>query len=330
MKCWAIDKPGGIADLTCKSVEFPRVAAGQAALRVLSCGLNFADLLLMKGTYQSRPGWPLVPGVEVCGIIESVGCESDSGRIGQKVVAYCGHGGLSERVVVPLDVCAVVPDGLDDISAAAIPVAYGSSELALARRARLQAGEWLVVSGAGGGVGLTAVELGKVMGARVIALARGAAKLDAAKAMGADITLDTESVAPGKYALRDAIFEATGGQGINVIYDPVGGTLMEAMMRATAFEARVMPIGFASGDVPEIKANHLLVKNIDVIGFWWGDYFLKAPLAVRESLERLLHWAAIGRIKPHVSTIANFADVPEALTLIKERKATGKVVVKVA
>ena len=300
---------------------------GEALIRVLACGINFADLLMLKGTYQSTPPFPFAPGAEVCGVIDAVGEEGDSGLVGSRVVAYCGHGGLAGSVLAPIAACAPVPESLDAVTAAAIPIAYGSSELALSRRARLQSGEWLLVGGAGGGVGLTAVEIGARMGANVVALARGAEKGDAARTMGARHVLDPSDIDLTGYALRDAILARTEGARMDVIVDPVGGDLSRAMMRTTAFEARVLPLGFASGDVPTFKANHLLVKNVDVIGFWWGDYFPKAPHAVRESLIRLLDWAADGTIEPLVSDTFPFARAPEALDLLADRRATGKVVV---
>lgn len=330
MERWTIHRPGTAADLTLETGEMPRPGPGEARIRVLACGINFADLLLVKGTYQSTPPFPFAPGAEICGIVEAVGEGSGSTLVGERVVAYCGHGGLGRVVVAPLAACAMVPEGLDAITAAAIPIAYGSSELALVRRARLRPGEWLLVGGAGGGVGLTAVEIGARMGAQVFAIARGDAKGAAARAMGAVHVLDPTDIDLSGYALRDAILERTGGARMDVIVDPVGGDLSSAMMRTTAFEARVLPLGFASGDVPAFKANHLLVKNIDVIGFWWGDYFPKCPGAVRESLERLLNWAAAGAIRPLVSDVVPFARAPEALELLANRSATGKVVVDMA
>ena len=327
MDRWTIAAPGGVGDLCRGRVARPVPGAGEALIRVLACGINFADLLMLKGTYQSTPPYPFAPGAEVCGIVEVVGPGADASLLGARVVAYCGHGGLGAYTLAPLAACARVPEALESSIAAAIPVAYGSSELALARRARLRPGEWLMVGGAGGGVGLTAVEIGVRMGAQVVALARGAEKGAAAAAMGAAQVLDPSDYDLSGYDLRDAVLERTGGARMDVILDPVGGDLSRAMMRITAFEARVLPLGFAGGDVPVFKANHLLVKNVDVIGFWWGDYFPKAPDAVRESLTRLLDWAATGAIRPLVSDIIPMDRAPDALTLLAERRATGKVVV---
>ncbi len=330
MRAVRVEEHGEIDGLSLCSVATPEPGPGTVRIRVAACGLNFADLLMVKGTYQQTPLLPFSPGSEVCGTIDALGDGVAERWRGARVVAYCGHGGLAEFALARIDACALAQDGLSDEAAAALPIAYGSSELALARRAKLQAGETLLVAGAGGGVGLTAVEIGHLMGARVIAIARGEAKAEAARAVGADTVLDPDDFDLETPALRDLIREMTGGRGADVIYDPVGGQLGTALMRATAFEARYMPIGFASGEVLPLKANHLLVKNIDVIGFWWGAYFDHAPDAMAESLGRLLEWAATGRIVPHVSDILPLDRATEALRLIKDRCATGKVVVRVA
>ena len=330
MKAWIIAAPGSIADLKLQEAPAPDVPEGAILIRVETCGLNFADLLMLKGSYQSTPPYPFAPGGEVCGTVTETGNGVPKDWLGKRVVAYCGHGGFAEYVAAPAGVCVTIDDTLDSATAAAIPIAYGSSELALAHRARLQPGEWLLVSGAGGGVGLTAVEIGARMGANVIGLARGAEKQAAAQAKGAQIVLDPSIFDLSGYALRDAILQASGGSRMNVIYDAVGGDLMTAMLRSTAFEARVLPIGFASGEVPQFKANHMLVKNIDVMGFWWGDYFNKAPHIIGESFARLMDRAMRGEIVPHVSNVVDFNEAPAALTLLKDRKAAGKVVLRVA
>ena len=211
-----------------------------------------------------------------------------------------------------------IPDTMDDVTAAAFPIAYGTSHLGLTRRARLTEGETLVVLGAAGGVGLTAVEIGKTLGAHVIAVARGDAKLSAAKAAGADVTID---------ASTDDLRAALKPHGpINVVYDPVGGAMGEAALRSLAPEGRYLVIGFASGDVPALRANHLLVKNIDVVGFYWGGYRAFEPTALTSSLAELTRWHAEGRIKPHISHTLPIAELDSALDLLRSRKATGKVV----
>ncbi len=327
MKSLILSKFDGPGALSHEKIMIPSPKKGEVRVKVSACGLNFADLLMVKGTYQKMPSLPFAPGGEICGVVDAVGEDIDPGWRGTRVAAYCGSGGLAEYVVVDADSCAPAPHGVSDEEVAAIPVAYGSAELALVRRARLQSGEVLVVPGAGGGVGLTAVEIGALMGARVIAMASDPAKAAAAKDKGAETVLDATEFDLKTPALRDKILTLTAGHGADVIFDPVGGDLGNALLRATAFEARYMPIGFASGDVPQLKANHLLVKNVDVLGFWWGAYFEKAPEAMAESLMRLFDLAADGKIKPLVSDVFPLDRAVDGLRLIEDRKATGKVVI---
>ena len=294
---------------------------GQVLVRISACGLNFADLLMIEGKYQDTPALPFVPGLEVCGHIESVGEGVDRWAKGQRIAAFCGHGGLADRAVIDAARCFPVPDGMPDEVAAGFPIAYGTSHLALTRRARLAPGETLAVLGAAGGVGLTAVEIGKAAGARVIAVAGGEAKLAVAKAAGADVLIDA-ATPDLRAALKDA-------GPIDVVYDAVGGDMGEAAMRALAPEGRFLAIGFASGKVPVAKLNHLLVKNIDVIGFYWGGYLRFRPDALTESLGKLTAMWEVGRIKPHVSHVLPFDEVEAGLELLRSRTATGKVVIRV-
>ncbi|MEM6386646.1 MAG: NADPH:quinone oxidoreductase family protein [Pseudomonadota bacterium] len=302
-----------------KTWTLPPLGPGEIRINVSACGLNFADLLMIEGSYQETPALPFVPGLEICGIVEQVDVYVSEFEIGDRIVAFCGSGGLAEKVNVHASRCRLVPVAMNDEIAAGFQIAYGTSHLALTRRARLQPGERLVVLGAAGGVGLTAVEIGRALGAEVIAVARGADKLDVARKAGADHTIDASSE-----DLRGAL-KALGG--IDVVYDAVGGALGEAALRALRPEGRFLAVGFASGDVPKPKLNHLLVKNIDVLGFYWGGYLTFAADALTESLGELMHWHAEGRIAPHISHVLPFEKTPEALDLLKTRRATGKVVV---
>jgi NADPH2:quinone reductase len=287
-------------------------------LDIRACGLNFADLLMARGTYQDTPDPPFTLGLEVCGVVAGHGPGVNAPPRGARVAVFGGSGGLAEKGVFPASLCRVVPDGMPDAVAAGFQVAYGTSHLALTRRARLRAGETLVVLGAAGGVGLTAVEVGKVLGARVIAVARGADRLAVARAAGADHLVDAEDDL--KSALRDL-------GGADVIYDPVGGDAFTAALGAANREARVLVIGFASGTVPPIPANILLVKNIDVMGFYWGGYLRFAPQALTDSMSTLMDWYAAGRLRPHVSHILPLAKADTGLDLLRDRIATGKVVI---
>lgn len=288
-------------------------------LKVRACGLNFADLLMVQGQYQEKQPLPFVPGMEICGVIEAVGAKVQSHKLGDRVACVVGHGGLASHISVPAEVCVSVPANLSDTQAAGFQIAYGTSHLALTRRARLCAGETIVVVGAAGGVGLTAVEIAHLMGARVIAVARGSEKLSIARAAGADVIIDSE--APD---LKERL-KSEGS--INVVYDPVGGSLGEAAVSALAPEGRYLIIGFASGDLPHLRPNHLLVKNIDVNGFYWGGYTAFNNTALQDSMRTLLDWATEGRIHPHVSHVFPLEQAEEGLDLLRNRTATGKVVI---
>jgi NADPH2:quinone reductase len=308
--------------LALDDVEAPEPGPGEVRLRVLACGVNFADTLMVAGRYQEKPPVPFSPGIEVCGVVDAAGQGADALAPGTRVSAICGWGGFAEAVCAPAAACVPVPDAMPDDVAATLQIAYGTSHLALGRRARMRPGERLLVLGAGGGVGLTAVEIGKLMGAEVIAVARGADKQDLARERGADHVLDADPA-----AIRDAV-RALGGA--DVIYDPVGGPLWKEAMRAANFEARLLPIGFASGEVPQIPANHLLVKNIDVIGLYWGAYLRHAPAVLGDSLRQLLAWWESGAIRPHVSNTLPLERAEDALALLRDRSAAGKVALTMA
>jgi NADPH2:quinone reductase len=264
---------------------------------------------------------PFTLGMELCGTVTEVGMGVEHFKVGQRIAAYCGFGALAQYAAVPANVCVPIPDQMTAEHAAAFLIAYGTSHVALDYKARLKSGERLLVLGASGGVGLTAVELGKLMGAEVIAVARGAEKLAVAKAAGADHLIDSD-----RDDIREAV-KALGGA--DVVYDPIGGEQFKAAMRACRPEARLIPLGFASGEVPQIPANHLLVKNLTVIGFYWGGYTRVNPKVLTDSFEVLIQWYVDGKIKPHVSNVLPLEQANEALDLLRMRKATGKVVVKI-
>lgn len=319
MQAWQVATLG--AEFSLQEVLSMRPAHGEVCLQVKCCGLNFADLLMRDGKYQEKPALPYTPGMEVAGVVDALGPGVTGLAPGMRVLAFINSGGLAERVVVPADRLLVLPDTMPFADAAAFPIAYGTSHLALDHKARLQAGETLLVLGAAGGVGLTAVEIGKRMGARVVASARGAAKLDIAKAAGADQVIDSDTP-----DLKTA-FKALGG--VDVVYDAVGGPAFDAALSACRPEGRLLAIGFASGQVPQVPANLLLVKNLSVMGLYWGGYQKFAPQVLRGSLETLLRWYGEGGLRPHISHILPFAELPQALALLRDRKSTGKVVVRV-
>jgi len=307
--------------LEMRNVVMPKPSGDEVLVRTQTCGLNFGDLLVVKGTYQEKPTLPATIGMELCGVIEDVGPNVKGLSVGQRVAAYSGFGGLAEYVTLPTKICVPIPDLMTSVDAAAFLVAYGTSHVGLDYKANLKRGERLLVLGASGGVGLTAVELGKLMGAEVIACARGADKLAVAKAVGADHLLDTEHV-----DLRSAV-KALGGA--DVVYDPVGGDLFNAALRGCNPEARLLPLGFASGAVPQVPANILLVKNLTVLGFYWGGYMRVNPKVLTDSFAVLFEWYIQGKLKPHVSHLLPFEQANEGLELLRSRKATGKVVIQI-
>lgn len=316
MRAYQLDRIG--APATLRDIALPAPGPGEVQVRIAACGLNFADLLMLKGEYQERPALPLVPGLEVAGTVTALGPGVSGPAPGTPVAVFAGHGGLAEAGNFPADRCVPIPEGMDMATAAGFQIAYSTSHVALAHRAHLLPGETLVVLGAAGGVGLTAVEIGHLMGARVIAVANGPEKLATARAAGADHLIDAG--ADLKEELR-----ALGGA--DVVYDPVGGAAFMAALRATNPEGRLLAIGFASGEVPQVPANLLLVKNLTVIGLYWGGYLKFRPAVLRDSLSTLFRWHGEGRLKPHVSHILPLERVEEALDLLRRRASTGKVVV---
>ncbi|EDQ06858.1 Alcohol dehydrogenase [Sulfitobacter indolifex] len=317
MQVTAYDEP-----LTLRELEMPMPGQGEVLIQVDTCGLNFGDLLIIKGTYQEKPPLPFTLGMEMAGTITALGEGVDHLKVGQRVAAYTGFDGLAEYAAIPAAVCVPIPEEMTAVDAAAFLIAYGTSHVALDYKARLQPGERLLVLGASGGIGLTAVELGKMMGAEVIAVARGADKLAVCKEAGADHLINSETD-----DIR-AIVKELGGA--DVVYDPVGGDQFKAAMRACNPEARLIPLGFASGEVPQIPANILLVKNLSVLGFYWGGYAKIKPSVLTDSFAKLIEWYVAGKLKPHVSNVLPLEQANEALALLRDRKATGKVVVQVA
>lgn len=301
------------------TLSTPEPQAGEILVKIAACGLNFADLLMIDGSYQDTPEPPFTLGLEVAGRVAALGPGVTGLTVGDRVAIFAGQGGLAEYGVFDAARAVPIPDAMPSHEAAGFLVAYGTSHLALTRRARLQAGDRVVVLGAAGGVGLTAVEIAACLGAEVIAIARGADKLAVAHKAGARHLIDAESD-----DIRNQI-KALGGA--DVVYDAVGGDLFQAAFRATNREGRILSIGFASGQVPKVPANHLLVKNISLLGFYWGGYMAFAPQVLRQSLADLFKLYSEGRLKPHVSARFPLDQAADALALLKSRKSTGKVVV---
>ena len=308
----------GDAPVMC-DVKTPVPAPTEVLLEIAACGLNFADLLMAQGKYQDTPDPPFTLGLEVAGTVARVGPGVSQLAQGDRVAVFAGSGGLAEFGCFPADRCIRLPDTMSFEVASAFQVAYGTSHLALHRRARLRAGETLLVLGAAGGVGLAAVEIGKLAGAKVIAAARGPKKLAVAHKAGADHVIDSETA-----DIRAAV-KALGGA--DVVFDPVGGDQFKAALGACKPEARVIVIGFASGEVPNIPANIILVKNITVIGLYWGGYLRFDAKPLHDGLAELFDWYAQGKLSPHISHTLPLERAAEGLELLRSRKSTGKVVV---
>lgn len=317
MLAYQIASPGAAPALA--TVTLPPPAPGEVQVRIAACGLNFADLLMIEGRYQDTPALPFTLGMELSGVVTAQGPGAEGPTPGTRVAVFSGQGGLAEAGNFPAGRCIPLPAAMGFAEAAAFQIAYGTSHLALDHRAHLCRGETLLVLGAAGGVGLTAVAIGKRMGARVIAVARGAHKLAVAQAAGADVLIDATTP-----DLRAAV-KALGSA--DVVFDAVGGDLGRAALAALRPGGRYLVIGFASGSVPDLPANHLLVKNIAVHGFNWSGYLALDPKRLADSMAQLFAWRADGGLDPHISHRLPLARVAEALELLRTRKSTGKVVV---
>ncbi|MEK9754585.1 MAG: NADPH:quinone oxidoreductase family protein [Rhodospirillaceae bacterium] len=299
----------------------PEMAEGGVRIAVKAAGVNFADTLMVKGDYQVRPPFPFSPGLEVAGEVIECAPGVSAFKPGDRVMAMVHYGGYATEVVAPAKDVVRIPDSMDFTIAAGFPIVYGTSHIGLVHKLNLQPGETLLVHGAAGGVGLTAVEIGKLLGATVIATAGGADKLAVAEQYGADHLIDYQSE-----DIRERVKQMTDGRGADAVYDPVGGSAFDASLRATAQLGRILIVGFASGKVPQAPANILLVKNITLIGYYWGAHRKLQPDLVQSSFATLMDWYEQGKLKPHVSHTFDLADAAKAMAMLKSRKSTGKVV----
>ena len=285
-----------------------------------AAGVNFADTLMIKGFYQHKPPLPFTPGMEAAGEVTAVGDGVTDFKVGDRVLAPMRFGAYAEEALIDAGHAVHMPDGMDYSTGAAFPIAYGTSHLALTHRTQLKPGEILLVLGASGGVGLTAVEVGKALGATVIACASSAEKLEVARSRGADHLIDYT-----KEDIRERVKQLTGGA--DVVYDPVGGDASRAALRCLNFEGRLITLGFASGDIPQIAANYLLVKNISAIGYSFSSYRFEQPAVMRRTLEEICRWYGEGKLKPHISFTFPLERTKDALNALLERKSTGKVII---
>lgn len=316
--CKSLDGPDA---LVVEQVAVSEPAAGEVRLRVRAAALNFFDTLITRGKYQTKPALPFSPGGEVAGVVEAIGDGVEGIEVGARFAAYLGYGGAREQVVVPAERLIPIPATVRDEVAAGVSITYGTAIHALNDRARLAKGETVAVLGAAGGAGLAAVEIAKLMGARVIAVASSAEKLEVCRAAGADVLIDY-AAADLKQALRDA----TGGRGVDVVYDCVGGAFSEPALRATAWQGRFLVVGFAAGEIPRIALNLLLVKGAALLGVFWGESVRRDPRGHRDNMTAVLGWVADGRLKPVIHACYPLERIREAIGEIESRRVRGKVV----
>jgi len=321
MKAVLCKQFGPPESLVIEELPSPKASAGEVVVSVKAASLNFPDVLIIQNKYQFKPPLPFSPGSEMSGVVKEVGEGVQGFKPGDRVIAFTTYGAFAEEVKVDAARLVPIPEGMDFNSAAAFLLTYGTSDHALRDRGALKAGETLLVLGAAGGVGLAAIEIGKAIGAKVIACASSADKLDVCKQHGADagINYATED-------MREKIKELTGGKGVDVIYDAVGGPYSEPALRSSAWRGRLLVVGFAAGDIPKIPLNLTLLKGCSIVGVFWGDFARREPRAFAESIGQLGKWFREGKLRPHVSQTFPLAQAVDALKLMAARKVKGKVV----
>lgn len=322
MKAIVCEKFGPPSDLVLKEVESPKPKAKEILVSVRACGVNFPDTLIIQGLYQFKPALPFTPGSDIAGVVKEVGEEIKHLKVGDEVFGFAMAGGFAEEVIMDGKSCFPKPPNMDFPIAASFMMAYGTSHHALKDRAKIKEGETLLVLGASGGVGLAAVELGKLMGATVIAAASTDEKLELCKEYGADATINytTED-------LKTKVKALTNGKGADVVYDPVGGDYSEAALRATAWEGRFLVVGFAAGDIPKIPLNLPLLKGCQIVGVFWGSFATQFPNRNIQNIMELMQWYTEGKLKPHLHGVYALEDAPKALEEMMNRKVRGKIVI---
>lgn len=306
--------------------DLPDLSAGPSQIRIAvrACGVNFSDTLIIQNKYQEKPELPFSPGGEICGFIDQVGAGVTEFSVGDHVICMAAYGGFSQQVLAGNEAVIKCPETMPSEIAAGFAITYGTSLHAFRQRANLQAGETVLVLGASGGVGLTAIEIAKLMGARVIAGASTDAKLAIAKAAGAD-----ELINYSDQNLRARIKEITGGKGVDVVYDPIGGDMLELALRSTAWNGRVLVVGFASGKIPKIPANLALVKGVSIVGVAWGAFRTREPHLNKQNFKQLFDWYNEGKLKPKISKTYPLEHAASALQEILDRTSLGKTVLTI-
>ena len=325
MKSVQCETFGPPEDLVLKDLPDLFPLEGQVRIATEACGVNFPDTLIIENKYQFKPELPFAPGGEVTGIVDAVGDGVSQDLLGQSVMCMTLSGGFAEQTLCKAEDLLARPSFMPSTVAAGFTMTYGTSMHALKQRAQLQAGETLLVMGAGGGVGLAAVEIGKQMDATVIAAASSAEKLKAAKDAGADHLIDYS-----QQDLRSALKDIVGKKGVDVVYDPVGGDMFEAALRSTAWGGRVLVVGFASGNIPKVPVNLALLKGCSIVGVFWGAFRLNYTKEDNENFEQLFAWYAQGKLKPFTSKTYTLSEAALALNDLKNRKAIGKLIIQIS
>ncbi|MGB3149872.1 MAG: NADPH:quinone oxidoreductase family protein [Maribacter sp.] len=324
MKAIRCKSYGPPSNLVLEEIDTLHAGNKEVVVQVKACGLNFPDTLIIQGLYQFKPELPFTPGSDISGIVKEVGEGISHLKAGDEVFGFVAHGGLAEEVIVPGNACFLKPPQMDFPTAASFMMAYGTSYHALKDRAKLMESETLLVLGASGGVGLAAVELGKLMGVNVIAAASTDEKLSLCKEYGADelINYTTQD-------LKSTLKEITGGKGVDVVYDPVGGDFSEQALRGTAWNGRFLVVGFAAGNIPKIPLNLPLLKGASIVGVFWGGFAMKYPKENMANTMALVKWYAEGKLKPHIHKVVALEETMEALQEMMDRKVRGKMVVQI-
>lgn len=322
MKAIVCNKFGTPDTLKYQEIETPNPKEGELLIKVKACSVNFPDTLIIQGKYQFRPVFPFSPGSDIAGVVEKVGENVQHFTVGDAIVGFIPFGGFAEKAIVNAKDCFPKPKGMSMVNASAFLLAYGTSYHALKDRANLQNGETILILGASGGVGLTALEISKLMGATVIAAASSEEKLALCKQFGADEVINyTEE------NLKDRVKELTNGKGVDVIYDPVGGHFSEQALRAIAWKGRHLVVGFANGEIPKIPINLTLLKGASIVGVFWGAFAQKEPKKSLENIQQLLTWFVKGAVKPHIDKTYSLENAPKALEEMMQRKTKGKIVI---
>jgi NADPH2:quinone reductase len=315
--CKSLDGPEAVV---VEEIADPVAGPGEAVVRVRAAALNFFDTLITRGKYQTKPALPFSPSGEIAGVVESLGPGVTQVKVGDRVAAAVGYGGAREKVAIAAGSLIPIPSGVSDVVASAVSVTFGTAIHGLKDRGRLKPGETVAVLGASGGAGQAALEIAKLMGARVIAASSGD-KLEVCRALGADEVVDYDAA-----DLKQALKDLTGGRGVDVVYDCVGGKYAEPAVRALAWEGRFLVVGFAAGDIPKLPLNLLMLKGADAIGVFWGESVRRDPARHRANMIEVLRWVADGKLVPRIHATYPLAEIREAIGVLDRREATGKVV----